>query len=112
MHLRFLFLIGACALLSAGASVAGQAQPRLALELRSSARIVHPRIVLGDVAVIDTRNPDSVRLAAIEIGNAPRVGYVERLTRAQIMHTLRRQVDSETIAWSGASSITVSVQSQ
>lgn len=112
MRFRFLLLIGTCALLPAGVSATGtRAQSAVALELHANAQIAKARIVLGDVAVIGARSADMARIAGLDLGNAPRVGYVERFTRAQIAQALRRQLGVEAIAWSGADSVAVRVQS-
>lgn len=108
MYFPFLLLLGAWALLPA-CSQASQPSAPLVIELRASALLDHARIALADVAVIPA---DQAELAQVELGKAPRVGYVERLTRAQIEQMLRRQAGVSSVGWSGADSVAVRTQSQ
>ncbi|KQQ96179.1 flagellar basal body P-ring formation chaperone FlgA [Massilia sp. Leaf139] len=110
-RLHSLFAIGACALLPAAACAADQAPRTMALELRAEAQVAGVGIALGNVAILDTGHPGAARLAALHLGKTPRVGYVERFTRAQIAQAVRRQSDVEAIAWTGADSVAVRAQS-
>jgi flagella basal body P-ring formation protein FlgA len=107
MLFRLFLLAGACAV-----TCFASAAP-LTIELRSSVLIGHARIALADVALVRAQ-PLAATLDKLELAPAPRIGYVERLTRAQIERAIRRQpgVDGAPIAWSGADSVSVSTQSQ
>jgi len=108
MLFRSLLLSGACAL----SSIASAAP--LAIELRSDALIDHARIALADIAIVQAEQPLAATLVKLELGQAPRIGYVERLTRAQIEQAIRRHVGvaHSAVAWSGADSVVVRAQSQ
>lgn len=89
-------------------SQCGAAEP-LRLELRSSVLLDHARVTLGDVALLPEGDP----LATLELGAAPRVAYVERLSREQIGLAIRRRAGvAREIAWSGAASVALQSQSQ
>ncbi|ATQ74314.1 flagella basal body P-ring formation protein FlgA [Massilia violaceinigra] len=86
----------------------GAAQP-LALELRPAALLAQARVTLADVAIVAGGEP----LATLELGVAPRIGYVERLSREQIGLMIRRRAGvTREIAWSGAASVALQSQSQ
>ncbi len=110
MWLHSLLLLGAFVMSPSIVQASEPVRSDVAIELRSSALIDHPRIVLADVAVIHGH----AALQTIALGQAPRVGYVERLTRTQIEQAIRRHAGSEVGAfnWSGASSVAVKIQSQ
>lgn len=109
---RFLLLLGACALLPGLAQASLSAPAALTIELRPAALIDHPRIVLADVARIDGTQPGAGELDHLELGPAPRVGYVERLTRAQVEQAILRSARFNAIAWSGAPSVAVRTRAQ
>ena len=113
MPFRLLLLAGACALAPVFAHAFDSARAPLSIELRPSALIGHTRITLADVARV-AAVPLAGDIGVIELGNAPRVGYTERLTREQIEHALRRRLNlgPGALAWSGAASVAVRVQSQ
>jgi flagella basal body P-ring formation protein FlgA len=108
MPFRFLILLGACALVPALA----QTGAPLAIELHSGALIDHPRIALADVALIRAGQTTVQGLEQLELGPAPRVGYVERITRAQLEQAIHRHAGFGAIEWSGAASVAVRVQAQ
>ena len=95
-----------------GAAASLPGAPALALTLRQEVQLDHPRILLGDVAVL----PDgaSPALAALDLGAAPRVNAVERLSRVQIALLIRRRLPRppETLAWNGAESVNLQRRSQ
>ncbi|KQY12032.1 hypothetical protein ASD28_05370 [Massilia sp. Root133] len=89
----------------------------LSVELRTDALVGHARIVLSDVAVIRTDRTQApalvAALGAAELGRAPRVGYVERLSRAQIEQTIRRTTANVgAVNWSGAAAVAVRTEAQ
>lgn len=113
MPFRLFLLAGACALLPVLAHCAETSPVPLPIELRASALVTGSRIVLGDVAVIASQ-PMASSIEQVELGRAPRVGYVERVTRAQVEQAIRRQQGAAPVvfAWSGADSAAVRVRSQ
>ena len=114
---RPLFLL-ACAMAFAPAYVAGAAvpdaaaasTPALALTLREHVQLDHARIVLGDVATL--ADGASAELASLDLGPAPRVNAIERISRAQIALLVRRRLQQPVLAWSGADSVSVQRLSQ
>lgn len=97
-------------------AVAGAASPQgvpaLALTLRQDVQLDQPRILLGDVAVLPAGAASA--LARLDLGAAPRVNAVERLSRAQIALLIRRRLPQppEALAWSGAESVNVQRRAQ
>ena len=75
------------ALLLLLAVAAGAGAAPLALTLRADALVAHGRITLADVAGVPAQ---AAALAELELAAAPRVGYVERLSRAHIEQLLAR----------------------
>jgi flagella basal body P-ring formation protein FlgA len=101
-----------CSLVLLAGCSAASAASQLTLELRGTVLLERPRITLGDVA----RLPEDAAqaLASLELGASPRVGYVERLSRAQIAQLLARRAGIEpgALAWSGAASVALRTKSQ
>jgi flagella basal body P-ring formation protein FlgA len=99
-----MFLRPILLLIAALLPIHGMAQ---SLELRQEALVDHARIVLSDVAGVPAG------FASIELGRAPRIGYVERFSRMQIEQAIRRHV---VIAgapnWSGAPAVAVRTKTQ
>lgn len=85
------------------APIPGAAQ---SLELLEAALVDHARIVLADVARVPAR------LALVELGRAPRIGYVERIDRLRIEQAIRRVSNHGTLTWSGATSVAVRTKTQ
>jgi flagella basal body P-ring formation protein FlgA len=110
-RIRFMLAAAVCALVPAAACAAAPAPRTLAVELRADVQVAGGAVALGDVALLDANDPGAARLAAVRLGTTPRVGYVERFTRAQIAQAVRRQSDVAAIAWSGAESVVVRGQS-
>jgi len=111
MSFRTSLLLGAAALLP----IDSYAQPiegaGVALELRANALVDHAHVVLADVAVVRGGGVQTA-LGNVDLGRAPRIGYVERYSRAQIEQAIRRTVDAGTVAWSGATAVAVRTQPQ
>jgi flagella basal body P-ring formation protein FlgA len=83
------------------------------LELRQEALISHQRVTLSDVAVLHTRGAQSQAMGSIPLGRAPRIGQVERLSRAQIEQAIRRHHGVPvTPSWTGAASVALRTQAQ
>jgi flagella basal body P-ring formation protein FlgA len=76
--------------------------------LRADVAIAHARVTLADVVAPDAALDE---FGAIDLGPAPRVGYVERYSRAQLEHALR-QHGATGVAWQGASAVTLHTNSQ
>jgi flagella basal body P-ring formation protein FlgA len=74
------------------------------LALRENVLATQPRLRLGDVAEI--RGEGAPALAALELGNAPRVGYVARWTRQELQELLLRR-GARGVDWSGAQQVQV-----
>lgn len=90
---------------------AGAASP--VLELRQDALVAHQRITLADVAVIHAGRGEGAQLGAVPLGRAPRVGQIERLTRVQIEHAIRRHAGTPAgLSWQGATAVVVRTQAQ
>jgi flagella basal body P-ring formation protein FlgA len=100
------------ALAAGGAQAAPASAPVLALTLRHDVQLDHARILLGDVAALPAGTAPDV--AGLDLGAAPRVNAVERLTRAQIALLIRRRLQwpAAALAWSGADSVSVQRHSQ
>lgn len=81
----------------------------LALTLRAEALLGHARITLADVAGVSAQD---AALASLDLAAAPRVGYVERLSRAHIEQLLARRAGVTQVAWDGAASVAVRVRTQ
>ncbi len=83
------------------------------LELRHEALVVHQRITLADVVVVQAVNGQAEQLGAVPLGRAPRVGQMERLSRVQIEHAIRRHVGMPAgLSWQGAAAVVVRTQVQ
>jgi flagella basal body P-ring formation protein FlgA len=111
MSLRSL-LLSACALWPVFAFAQQSGPASVTLELRANALVDHSHIALADVATV--QGPGAETLAQLELTQAPRVGYVERLTRAQIEQAIRRRAGATqgAFVWSGAQVATVRTQAQ
>lgn len=92
------------------------APPGVSLELRADALVDHARIALADVAVIHADGAQAAlesELGSIVLGHAPRVGYVERLSRAQIEQAIRRATaKAGALRWSGADAVAARTATQ
>lgn len=97
------------ALLLLLAVAVGAGAAPLALTLRADALVAHGRITLADVAGVPAQE---AALAGLELAAAPRVGYVERLSRAHIEQLLARRAGVTQVAWDGAASVAVRVRTQ
>lgn len=71
------------------------------LELREQVLLAQPRVRLADVAEVEGGGEDAARLCELDLGAAPRVGYVQRWTRAELAELVRRRTGA-TIEWRGA----------
>lgn len=72
------------------------------LELREQVLIEQPRVQLADVAAIT--GDAAGRLQALDLGSAPRVGYVQRWTRNELAELIRRRGAGE-VEWQGAQQV-------
>jgi flagellar basal body P-ring formation protein FlgA len=72
------------------------------LELREQVLIGQPRVQLADVAAIT--GDGAGRLANMDLGSAPRIGYVQRWTRAELAELIRRRGAGE-VEWQGAQQV-------
>jgi flagella basal body P-ring formation protein FlgA len=106
-------LLGAAMLLPVHSYAQPPDDSGLAVELRAEVLLDHARIALADVAVIHAAAAQAATLADIELGHAPRVGYVERFSRGQIEQAIRRTTaNAGPIRWSGATAVAVRTQVQ
>lgn len=107
---HFLCLLAALTLAFSADHAAAQS-PTQQVELKRAVQLDHARITLADVA---TLVPVAPALAELELGQAPRVGYTARFSREQIAALIARRIGAseQAIAWSGAPSVAVTVQSQ
>ena len=72
------------------------------LELREQVLIGQPRVQLADVAAIT--GDGAGRLQALDLGSAPRVGYVQRWTRTELAELIRRRGAGD-VEWQGAQQV-------
>lgn len=79
------------------------------LALRDKVLASAPRLRLADVAEI--HGEDAAALAQIELGNAPRVGYVARWTRQELQELVLRR-SGRSVDWSGAQQVQVRTASR
>lgn len=84
----------------------------LPLTLHTQVQLEQARIVLGDVAILPAGA--APELARLDLGAAPRVNAVERLTREQISMMIARRSHQPlpALAWQGADSVSVQRRSQ
>jgi len=93
--MRALLLAAAClGLPAAGAELA----------LRATVLASQPRLHLADVAEVS--GPDAAAVAGLELGSAPRIGYVARWTGAQLQELVLRRT-GRSVAVSGAPEVQV-----
>lgn len=78
------------------------------LRLKASALVPVPSFRLGDLAEITDAPPDvAARLAAVEVGHSPRLGYRERIERRDIEQRIRTRAGVQEVSWSGAQAVFV-----
>lgn len=117
MLFRFISLGCGCALVLTDTLAGAPTVPALAslaLELRAEALVNHTRIALADLVVLPANPAAAGSLGRIDAGRAPRAGYTERLSRAQLELLIRRHGAAEgvPITWSGAASVAVRLKTQ
>ncbi len=113
MSLRTSLLLGAATLLPMHSYARPPDGAGVSVELRAEVLLDHARIALADVAVIHADAAQAAPLAAIDLGSAPRVGYVERFSRAQVEQAIRRTTaNAGPIRWSGATAVAVRTEVQ
>lgn len=109
-----------------GPVAAAPGEGALALTLRQEVQLAGARILLGDVVTPAPGSTEAIapELAGLDLGAAPRVNAVERLTRAQIGLLIRRRLQQganpapsapaapAALAWDGAESVSVQRLSQ
>jgi hypothetical protein len=93
-------------LLCCGVSLAHAEEAQVRLK---PVALVHDRIVvLGEVADISAADASTVRaLSEVRLGKAPRIGYAEHLTLAEVRRLARTQLGEggERVAWDGARAV-------
>ncbi len=91
-------------------------RPGASVELRADALLDHARITLADIAVIHADGAQAAleaELGSIVLGRAPRVGYVERFSRAQVEQAIRRaSAKAGVLRWSGAATVAARTEAQ
>jgi flagella basal body P-ring formation protein FlgA len=113
MSFRTSLLLGAAALLPMHSYAQPPGVTGMSVELRAEALVDHARIVLSDVAVLHADGAQEAALKAIDLGRAPRVGYVERFSRAQIEQAIRHTTaNAGAVNWSGAAAVAVRTEAQ
>src|SRR5262245_30428537 len=96
-------------LMMAGVAFAHAAHAAAAIvTLRPSAEVPGTRYALGDIADIETADAQlKRRLVGVPVGVAPRQGYTETFSRADVEAVVRSQVAPEAVEWRGASSVRI-----
>lgn len=113
MPIRSSLLLAAAALLPMHPYARPLGTADLSVELRAEALVDHARVALADVAVIHADGAQAAALGAIELGRAPRVGYVERFSRGQIEQAIRSTTpNAGAVSWSGATAVAVRTGAQ
>lgn len=79
------------------------------LALHENVLATQPRLHLGDVAEI--HGEGAAALAELELGSAPRVGYVARWTRQELQELVLRR-SGRSVEWRGAQQVQVRTASQ
>jgi flagella basal body P-ring formation protein FlgA len=106
-------LLGAAALLPMHPLAQPSTGAGPSVELRANALVDHARIALADVALIHASKDQAAKLGSVELGRAPRIGYVERLSRSQVEQAIRRTIgDAGPLEWRGAAAVAVRTKSQ
>jgi len=84
------------------------------IALRENVVLEHARVTLADVATVQADERTSAAFNAIVLGHAPRIGYTERLTRAQIELLVRRHSDAgnAVLSWTGANAVALHTAAQ
>ena len=99
-------------------AIANPLAPVIELELRDQVWLDHASIRLADLAKVnvegDAAHAVNQVLQQIELGQAPRIAYVDTVTRAQIEALLRRRSGNLAyqLQWRGAASVAVRSQAQ
>lgn len=107
-------LLGASALLFMHAHAQAAAVTPVVIELRANAVIEHARVTLSDIATLQADARTAAALGTVDLGHAPRIGYAERLTRAQIELLIRRHaaVGDVAIDWHGPGTVAMHTAAQ
>ncbi len=87
----------------------------MTVTLRADVTLDHARIVLADVATVSGADGDAVQtLEHLEIGHAPRIAYVEKLSRAQLEQLIRRRAGpaADGLAMDGATVVSLRTAAQ
>lgn len=113
MHLFQFCALSVLVLLARTAPAEAGARPALSLELLPEVVLDHPRIRLADVALV---RGDAARLreySELDLGHVPRIGYAERLQRAQLETLIgqRSAAPVPQIGWTGAAAVSVRARS-
>jgi flagellar basal body P-ring formation protein FlgA len=96
-------------------AVSLQAANAVSLEMRSEVLLVHPRLMVGDTVSINTNDVNLFKkISDIDLGEAPRVGYVSQVTRAEIDAKIRQKIRDlpEKINWHGPQSARIRTATQ
>lgn len=99
-------------------AIANPLGPVLELELREQVWLDRPSIRLADLAKVNAEGEAAHAvnkvLQQIELGQAPRIAYVDTISRAQIETVLRRRSGklAYQLHWRGAASVAVHSQAQ
>jgi flagella basal body P-ring formation protein FlgA len=101
-------LFTACTHAAAAAAPAGDRT--LALTLRATVTLGDAALRLGDLVEIAPGNDPA--LLALPLGQAPRVGHLLRLRRAELETALLRQGILAPIAWQGAQAVIIATRTQ
>ena len=106
--LAWLLLLGVLTLSGPARAAAGAA-----IVLHPAAELPGARYALGDIAEIRSADPALVRrLAALPIGEVPRLGYSQVVSRAQVQAVLRQALPAGDLSWLGADEIRLRGQGQ
>lgn len=92
-------------LLPVGLALAGVARagPGATVVLRPAADLQGTRYTLGDIADIESADAaQKGRLAAIPIGEVPRQGYAQSVSRTEVEARVRQEVSLADLEWRGA----------
>ncbi|HVK94296.1 MAG TPA: hypothetical protein VM571_06180, partial [Noviherbaspirillum sp.] len=99
-------VIGAAAATGAtGATAAETPASAVHIALRPEADVNRTHITVGDIATVSADSQEMRNaLLALRVASAPRIGYVDRYSRAEVELVVRRGLASKKVktAWSGA----------
>ncbi len=110
MRKSLFFLIAAAATSPLAGWAVEPAEPQVRIELRPQVAARGDRVLLGDIAILHTRDLTTIqRLAALPLGHTPRAGSEAVVRREVIARWIRSQlgIQREDVEWAGPQESTV-----